>query len=60
MKKVASYALILVALIWMSAAHVEARRVETGFLNRSLVLEGEEYATRYTCHAIFSPRPSGL
>jgi predicted peptidase len=51
MRKLASPALIVLALIGISAAHAESRKVETGFLDRALVIEGAEY--RYQ---IYVPR----
>jgi predicted peptidase len=43
LNRAASLAVIFLALIGMSAVHAELQKVETGFLNRALVLEGEEY-----------------
>ena len=43
MKKGASQTLVLLAVIGMSAVHAAAQKVRTGFLNRALVLDGEEY-----------------
>jgi predicted peptidase len=42
-KKAAARTLFCLAFIGMHAVHAEAQKVETGFLNRSLVIDGNEY-----------------
>jgi predicted peptidase len=43
LKKPTSHALFLLAFVGMSAVHAAAQKAETGFLNRTLVLDGQEY-----------------
>ena len=43
LKKLSVLALLLLVFVSVSAIHAEAQKVETGFLNRALVVNGEEY-----------------
>jgi predicted peptidase len=43
LKKPAALTLLCLAFVGMSAVHVAAQKVETGFLNRALVIDGDEY-----------------
>jgi predicted peptidase len=43
LKRLSVLLLLLLVFVSVSAIHAEAQKVETGFLNRALVVNGEEY-----------------
>lgn len=56
LEKPAVLALLFLAFVEVSAVHAAAQKVETGFLNRALVLDGAEY--RYQAYVPREP-PNG-